>query len=519
MERIVKNLIFLKNLFRIVTKYFPKRQRDVYGEEKNYLFSISLGDFLLIEILVDRMKEVLSFRSSFYFRCMKRALSPLDGRYETILHPLRKYFSEEALMYYRVLVEVRWFCFLSKREDIQPFRTLHKGEEEFLEHILKNFSECDEKRIKEIEITTNHDVKAVEYFLKEKIKNTDLQELSEWIHFSLTSEDVNNLAYALLIKDSIENIILPELISLEGSITSCAKSWKDIPMLSRTHGQPASPTTLGKEFLIYVHRINRQVQHLKRQDYLGKIAGASGNFNAHMVAFPKANWLEISEQFVVSLGLTWNPVVPQIEPHDFLAEISHIFMRINTIGVDFSRDSWGYISLNFFSQKVKKNEVGSSAMPHKVNPIDFENAEGNFGVSSALFSHFSEKLPISRWQRDLSDSTVLRNMGIGIGHHYLALKSLKKGIQKLQVQKEIILDDLQKHPEVLAEAIQTVMRSQGISNSYELLKEITRGKQCTLQDFQEFAKTLNVPEVQKKALLSLLPETYTGLSGKICEIF
>ncbi len=450
---------------------------------------------------------------------MKHSISPLDGRYEQALNPLRKYFSEEALMYYRILIEIRWFQHIATRKDITTLRELTDTENILLEKILSEFSDTDASQIKEIEKTTNHDVKAVEYFLKQKTKDSSLEELSEWIHFSLTSEDVNNLAYALMFQEAIENIVLPELKKIQSVLSQSATQWKSIPMLSRTHGQPASPTTLGKEMLIFSTRLHRQISQLQSQEYLGKIAGASGNYNAHIVAFPDAEWFDISKTFVNSLGLTWNPVVSQIEPHDFIAELSHTLSRINIIFIDMSRDIWGYITFKFFKQHLKKGEVGSSAMPHKVNPIDFENAEGNFGIGNALFHHFAEKLPISRWQRDLSDSTVLRNIGVAIGHHYLGLKSLQKGLSKLEVNTKEILNDLRANPEILAEAVQTVMRSAGIKNPYEKLKEMTRGKHLSTEGFQKFISLLDLPNTEKSILKNLTPETYIGLADEICEKF
>ena len=450
---------------------------------------------------------------------MHNALSPLDGRYENKLNPLRKYFSEEALMRYRVLVEIRFLQMLSAEKEVSSCRTLTAEENALLEEIIESFSAEDAKKIKEIEQTTNHDVKAIEYFLKEKISHSSLADVSEWIHFSLTSEDVNNLSYALILKDAVHMVLLPELKKTAHELETRAKQWKGTPLLSRTHGQPASPTTMGKEFAIFSARLKRQITHLEQQEFLGKLAGASGNFNAHVIAFPKADWLRISQQFVESLGLTWNPVVPQIEPHDFIAEISHIFSRIATITIDCARDIWGYISLGFFIQKTVAGEVGSSAMPHKVNPIDFENAEGNMGISHALFTHFAEKLPISRWQRDLSDSTVLRNMGIAFGHHFLALLNFQKGLGKLEINEKALADDLHRHPEVLAEAVQTVMRAAGIPNPYETLKKMTRGKTMTMEDFLVFIETLDISEEQKSALRHLTPLSYTGIAEEIAEKF
>lgn len=451
---------------------------------------------------------------------MQNALSPLDGRYEEKLKPLHSFFSEEALMRFRVLVEEKWLRFLSDRDDISALRKLTKGEHEFLQKIVSSFSEDDALHIKEIEKTTNHDVKAVEYFLKEKVKDTSLADISEWIHFSLTSEDVNNLAYALLLRDAIQKTLLPLLQKAEKEIQARARQWKAVSLLSRTHGQPASPTTMGKEFLIFSARLQRQLQQLEKQEFLGKLSGASGNFNAHVIAFPEIDWLELSESFVTSLGLTWNPIVPQIEPHDFLAEISHLFLRMGNIFLDASRDIWGYISLGFFRQQLKEGEVGSSAMPHKVNPIDFENAEGNIGIANALFTHFAEKLPVSRWQRDLSDSTVLRNMGVAFGHNFLAIQSFLRGLEKLTLDEKTIYNDLAAHPEVLAEAMQTILRARGAENPYERLKDLTRGKEITLESFYDFVQTQkDLSEEDRVRLLSLTPKLYTGIAEIIVDRF
>ncbi len=449
---------------------------------------------------------------------MHNALSPLDGRYEKKLDALRPYFSEESLNKYRCLVEIKWLITLGARADV-PCRVLLSSECEMLESIIRDFSQSDAEQIRSIEVVTNHDVKAVEYFLKAQIAETSLADISEWIHFALTSEDVNNLAYALMLKDATEKVLLPTIKGLEDKLFALAQDWKALPMLARTHGQPASPTTMGKEFLIFAARIRRQRQFLQQQEFLGKFAGASGNFNAHVIAISEADWLTISKEFVESFDLTWNPVVSQIEPHDFIAELSHTLSRINTINIDFARDIWGYISIGFFRQKTKAGEVGSSAMPHKVNPIDFENAEGNFGLSNALFNHFAEKLPISRWQRDLTDSTVLRNLGVAFGHQLLALQSLQKGMSKLDIAPEIMISDLEKNPEVLAEAVQSVLRAERIEKPYEKLKELTRGKRISLADFQAFVEDLSIPIDQKERLKQLTPRQYIGLAVEIVERF
>ena len=450
---------------------------------------------------------------------MIKAISPLDGRYASKTADLQKYFSEYALIYYRVLVEVRWFQHIAKREDIPECLEISEEENQILEEILLNFSEEDANRVKEIEKTTNHDVKAVEYLLKEKLVGTSLEKKSEWIHFSCTSEDINNLSYALMLRDSIKKVILPTYDVILESLEEKALEWKSIPLLSLTHGQSASPTTLGKTIFVFAARLSAQLAQLESQDFLGKINGATGNFNAHVIAYPDANWLEISQSFVEGLGLQWNPFTDQIDPHDFIAEISHICSRSNTILIDFSRDIWGYISRGVFGQKTKAGEIGSSAMPHKVNPIDFENAEGNFGIANALFGFFADKLPISRWQRDLTDSTVLRNLGVSFGHTILALQSLNKGISKLEVKPENMKAELDKNVEVLAEAVQTVMRKHSMEKPYEKLKELTRGKKLTIEGYKEFVSKLDLPENEIQKLLALTPSTYIGIAEKIVTTY
>ncbi len=450
---------------------------------------------------------------------MITAISPLDGRYASKTADLQKYFSEYALIYYRVLVEIRWFQHIAKREDIAECRNFSEEENQILEEILLNFSEEDANRVKEIETTTNHDVKAVEYLLKEKLTGTALEDASEWIHFACTSEDINNLSYSLMLRDAIKQVVLPTYDVILEELENKAKAWKSIPLLSLTHGQSASPTTLGKTIFVFAARLSAQLSQLESQDYLGKINGATGNFNAHVIAYPDANWLEISQSFVEGLGLQWNPFTDQIDPHDFIAEISHTCMRANTILIDFSRDVWGYISRGVFGQKTKEGEIGSSAMPHKVNPIDFENAEGNFGMANALFGFFADKLPISRWQRDLTDSTVLRNLGVSFGHTILALQSLNKGISKLEEKPENMKKELDSNIEVLAEAVQTVMRKHSMEKPYEKLKELTRGKRITLEDYQVFVKNLELPEDEIQKLLALTPSTYIGIAEKIVTTY
>lgn len=447
------------------------------------------------------------------------ALSPLDGRYYQKVTALGPFFSEQALLFFRTKVEVEWLKMLSTRKDIPEVRAFSAEEMSVLNSIEENFSEKSAERIKEIESETNHDVKAVEYFLKENLQETSLSDMVEWIHFGCTSEDINNTAYALMLQQGITNVLLPAVHNIQAVLSQKSAEWKAVPLLARTHGQTASPTTMGKAWLNFAARLQRQLHILSAQEYLGKWNGATGNFNAHNCAYPEADWLDISKHFVESLGLTWQPVSDQIEPHDFIAEISHTFVRMNTILVHFARDIWGYISLGYFSQQVKKGEVGSSTMPHKVNPIDFENAEGNLGLANALFEFFAAKLPITRWQRDLTDSTVLRNLGTAFGHTLLALQSLAKGIGKLQICEEAMRADLQKNPEVLAEAVQTVMRKHGIANPYEKLKALTRGKRLEMKEYQQFVESLKIPQEAKEQLRELTPATYTGLATKIVDDF
>jgi len=447
------------------------------------------------------------------------ALSPLDGRYSEQIHALRDSFSEQALIFFRVLIEIAWLRKLSMSAEITEVRALTAAEEKFLEELLQNFSAEQAARIKTIEETTNHDVKAVEYFLKEEFAKNSLADLREWLHFGATSEDVNNLAYALMLKDGMENTLLPELEKVGVNLREKCSAWQDIAMLARTHGQPASPTTLGKAYLNFSARLTRQLAMLKKQEYLGKWNGATGNYNAHLAAFPEVNWLKISQEFVEALGLTWQPVSDQIEPHDFIAEICHGLSRINTILIHLARDTWGYIAWGYFTQEVRAGEVGSSTMPHKVNPIDFENAEGNLGLANALLTFFAEKLPITRWQRDLTDSTVLRNLGVAFGHILLSLKSLQKGLGKLKVNTGALQRDLTANPEVLAEAVQTVMRRYSLPNPYEALKELTRGKELTREVYENFVKSLAIPEEAKSGLLKLTPESYIGMAGEIVKKF
>lgn len=446
------------------------------------------------------------------------ALSPIDGRYGEKTTQLRTIFSEYGLLKYRVQVEVRWLQKLASQENIPEVPALSQLATEHLNQIIENFNEQDAKRIKEIERTTNHDVKAVEYFLKEKVSsNEELHAINEFIHFACTSEDINNLSHALMLKTARETVLLPYWQQLIDKITSQAKEYRDLPLLSRTHGQPATPSTIGKEFANVAYRLQRQFKQLQSIEILGKINGATGNYNAHMVAYPQVDWHKLSEEFVCSLGLEWNPYTTQIEPHDYIAEFFDCVARFNTIVIDFNRDVWGYISLNHFKQKTVAGEIGSSTMPHKVNPIDFENSEGNLGIANAIMNHLGSKLPISRWQRDLTDSTVLRNLGVGIGYAVIAYQSTLKGLNKLEVNQSYLLEELNRNWEVLAEPIQTVMRRYGIEKPYEKLKELTRGKRVDAQGMQLFIESLDLPEEEKARLKQLTPANYIGFATSFVD--
>ncbi|MEY2697182.1 MAG: hypothetical protein RL333_1320 [Pseudomonadota bacterium] len=445
-------------------------------------------------------------------------LSPIDGRYASKVDPLRPILSEYGLIRYRVLVEVRWLIALSNAPEISEVPPFSPEALEVLEGIVAGFSAADAQRVKDIERTTNHDVKAVEYFLKEKIAaHKELDAVSEFIHFACTSEDINNLSYALMVLEARDQVMLPMMRKLTAAIAQRAQEYASQPMLSRTHGQPATPSTMGKEFANVAVRLDRQVKQMARVELLGKINGAVGNYNAHTVAYPQVNWPAFGQRFVESLGLTFNPFTTQIEPHDYLAEIFHAASRFNTILMDFDRDVWGYISLGFFKQKTVAGEVGSSTMPHKVNPIDFENSEGNLGLANALYSHLAEKLPVSRWQRDLTDSTVLRNIGVGMAHTLIALESSLKGISKLALNAEALEADLAANPEVLAEPIQTVMRRYGVEKPYEKLKDLTRGQRIDMARLAEFISSLDIPNEAKASLLKLAPRDYTGYAEELAR--
>ncbi len=444
------------------------------------------------------------------------AISPLDGRYADKVSSLAPIVSEFGLIKYRVAVEIEWFKFLfSKAEFGLP--QLAPSDITLLDEIVSEFSVDDAKRVKTIEATTNHDVKAVEYLIKEKIAgNQLLNQQREFIHFACTSEDINNTSYALMLKELKEQVLLPELTKLTTQLSSLSNDYRDIAMMCRTHGQPATPSTMGKEFYNVVYRLQRQLKQLSAQEILAKINGAVGNYNTHLVAYPNVAWDQLAQEFIeTKLGLSFNPFTTQIEPHDYQAEIYDNLRRINTILIDLSRDVWAYIGINYFKQKVKAGEVGSSTMPHKVNPIDFENAEGNLGLANALLTHLAEKLPISRWQRDLTDSTVQRNIGVAIGYMLLGLSSLSKGLGKLEINPSVIAEDLDNNWELLAEPIQTVMRKCGMENAYEKLKDLTRGKKVDAAGIQLFVAGLDLPEAEKAKLAALTPHNYIGLAAKL----
>jgi len=446
------------------------------------------------------------------------AISPIDGRYAAKTAGLRPVFSEYGLIYHRLMVEVRWLQTLSRTADISEVPEFSATANALLDSIVQNFDPSQAQRIKEIETTTNHDVKAVEYYLKEQVADhAELNAVSEFIHFACTSEDINNLSHALMLKSGRDQILLPRVNEVLAMINNLAHQFAAVPMMSRTHGQPASPTTLGKEFANVVHRMRRQLEQIAAVEMLGKFNGAVGNYNAHLSAYPDSDWPEISRQFVESMGLDWNPYTTQIEPHDYIAELFDALVRLNTILIDFSRDCWSYISIGYFRQKTVAGEVGSSTMPHKVNPIDFENAEGNLGLANAVLTHLAQKLPVSRWQRDLTDSTVLRNLGTGIGHVLIALDSLKRGIGKLEVNTDAISADLENNWEVLAEPIQTVMRRYGVEQPYEKLKALTRGQKIDAQAVREFVEALEIPAAAKQELIKLTPASYIGNAVKQAE--
>jgi adenylosuccinate lyase len=447
------------------------------------------------------------------------AVSPVDGRYGSKTIALRSIFSEYGLLKYRAIVEIRWLQKLSATDAIAEVPAFSAEANKFLDELAANFSEEDAARIKEIERTTNHDVKAVEYFLKEKVAGVpELHAVNEFIHFACTSEDINNTSHALMLKEARDTVVLPEIRNIIDAIKALAEEYRDIPLLSRTHGQPASPSTMGKEMANVAYRMERQYKQIANVEILAKINGAVGNYNAHLSAYPELDWHQFSEEFITeSLGVTWNPYTTQIEPHDYIAELFDAIARFNTILIDFDRDVWGYIALGHFKQKTIAGEIGSSTMPHKVNPIDFENSEGNLGLANAVFGHLAQKLPISRWQRDLTDSTVLRNLGVGCGYAIIAYTSTLKGISKLEVNREALLAELDKNWEVLAEPVQTVMRRYGIEKPYEKLKELTRGKRVDGEAMRNFIDGLELPEAEKARLKEMTPANYIGQAIELTD--
>jgi adenylosuccinate lyase len=444
-----------------------------------------------------------------------RAISPADGRYADKVSGLRDIFSEYGLIRFRVLVEVRWLQCLADEPAVKELGPLSSVMKDVLNNIVDAFSPDDAERVKKIEATTNHDVKAVEYFIRERLgEGPETQPLKDFLHFSCTSEDINNLSYALMLRSARSSVLAPQMRDLRNKLKSMAHAHADVAMLSRTHGQTASPTTMGKELANVVARLERIEKQFATVEILGKFNGAVGNYNAHAVTYPDIDWQALSHRFIESLGLQPNPYTTQIEPHDWTAEYCHALVRYNTVLIDFARDIWGYISLGYFKQRVARDEVGSSTMPHKVNPIDFENAEGNLGMANALLSHFAEKLPVSRWQRDLTDSTVQRNLGVAVSYLVIALHSLQKGVGKLQLNEAAIHADVSEAWEVLAEAVQTVMRRYGIPNPYEKLKALTRGQTVSKEVLLDFVQSLEIPDDEKQRLLKLTPETYIGLAAE-----
>ena len=439
------------------------------------------------------------------------AISPVDGRYSSKTASLRGIFSEYGLTKYRVQVEINWLKLLSSCPEIEEVPPFSETALALLDQIKDNFSEEDALRVKAIEATTNHDVKAVEYFIKEKIAdNAELVAIDEFVHFACTSEDINNLSHGLMLTDAREQVLVPYCQQIVDSIKKLAAEYRSVPLMSRTHGQPASPSTLGKEMANVAVRLERQVKQIQAVEIMGKINGAVGNYNAHLSAYPEVDWHRLSERFVTSLGLNWNPYTTQIEPHDYIAELFDAVARFNTVLIDFDRDIWGYIALGHFKQKTIAGEIGSSTMPHKVNPIDFENSEGNLGIANAIMQHLAAKLPVSRWQRDLTDSTVLRNLGVGMAHALIAYQATLKGISKLEVNETHLRDELNQNWEVLAEPVQTVMRRYGIEKPYEKLKELTRGKRIDGEQLAQFIDNLELPAEVKVELKKMTPANYIG---------
>ena len=448
------------------------------------------------------------------------AISPVDGRYGDKTLTLRPYFSEYGLIYHRVLVEIRWYQFLASIDEIAELPALSKEANAYLDGIVTDFSMADAEMVKDFEKTTNHDVKAIEYFIKQKLTASGidgLQDKLEFVHFACTSEDINNLSYALILESARRQVLIPMIESLISAITSRARLYQNDAMLSKTHGQIASPTTMGKEFANVVSRLQRQSEQIKKVRILGKINGAVGNFNAHVTAYPDLAWQDLGETFVHSLGLDWNPFTTQIEPHDYIAEIFHAICRFNTILLDFNRDIWAYISIGYFKQKPVAGETGSSTMPHKVNPIDFENSEGNLGMANAILGHLAEKLPVSRWQRDLTDTTVLRNLGNGFAHSMIAYQATLKGLSKLEINQAALAAELDASWEVLAEPIQTIMRKYDIDEPYEKLKNLTRGQSLDKAAINAMIEQLDLPEAAKKQIKELTPASYIGIAVQLVD--
>lgn len=447
-----------------------------------------------------------------------QAISPVDGRYQRQTSAAADYFSEAALIKFRVRVEIEWLLALSANADIPQVRSFTPGEIAFARAIASDFDLAAAEQVKEIERTTNHDVKAVEYYIKRVLTESSLADVKEWVHFACTSEDINNLAYALMLQGGVTRLYVPAAEKVVDAVAALAHDLADQPMLARTHGQPASPTTLGKELAVFVGRWDRQLKQIRAQEYLGKINGAVGNWNAHVAAYPEAPWPQIARRFVESLGLAYNPLTTQIEPHDYLAECFHAVMRFNNISLDFARDAWTYISLGYFRQRVVAGEVGSSTMPHKVNPIDFENAEANIGIGNAVLDHLASKLAQSRLQRDLTDSSALRNIGVGIAHSLIAFASLSRGIGKLTVDADAMARDLDANWVVLGEAIQTVMRKDGYEGAYEKLKELTRGAVIDAAQMRSFIEGLGLPDSDRDRLLAMTPSSYVGLASDLAAL-
>lgn len=446
------------------------------------------------------------------------AISPIDGRYFEKTTELQPIFSEYGLFRFRLLVEVRWLQTLAKESQIREIKHFSNKAQQELDTLVKKFDYSDTEQIKALEVTTNHDIKAIEYFLKEKIKkNPELKKSSEFIHFACTSDDINNLAYALMLKEAREKCLLPSIQQLIKKLKGLAKKHADHAMLARTHGQPAVPTTMGKELANFTYRLMRQEKQFAQLEILGKFNGAVGNYNAHCIAYPNIKWPKVAKKFVEDLGLTWNPYTTQIEPHDYIAEYCDTLKRINTILINLCADMWGYISLGYFKQKSKAQETGSSTMPHKINPIDFENAEGNLSLANSLYTHFSRDLPNSRWQRDLRDSTLLRNLGVAFAHSVIAYKSLLTGLEKIKVDEGKLIEDLNQHWEILAEAIQTVLRKNGDEMPYEKLKILTRGKKLDKAFLHHFIRETKLPEKTKQQLLKLTPTNYLGYASKLAN--